>query len=148
MIKDKLLIYAKEEDKKHILELVLGCAEKSDMNVVSLVAVADGEAFEAVLSEDVRCVIVPHGFKQTFPESVRKITYCENGTSGDISALNVQQRETCTCFEVLYGVFMSRVFIPKESKFTVKQVLLCVCVMCGFGVSVDKLIPLLNELLK
>lgn len=149
MIQDKLTIFANEEDTESIFELVLKCIDKADINMVFLLAVADGTNKDNLtLPEGIRCVVLPFDMKGFVPSDVRKITYCEGGASGDISALNVQKRETCTCFEVLYGVFMSRVFIPFGSKYTVKQVLLCVCIMCGWGASIDKLIPLLNELLK
>ena len=126
---------------------------------VEAVAMATGQASgcaaavlankgEVILPKNTRCVVLPFDLKLTLTEDVRKLTYCLDGTSGDVSALNIQKRETCTCFEVLYGVFMSRVFIPFDSKYTVKQVLLCVCIMCGWGASIDKLIPLVNELLK
>lgn len=149
MLKDKLTIFAKEEDTQCILELVLKCIDRADINMVSLLAVADEtNKGEVILPKNTRCVVLPFDLKLTLTEDVRKLTYCLDGTSGDVSALNIQKRETCTCFEVLYGVFMSRVFIPFDSKYTVKQVLLCVCIMCGWGASIDKLIPLVNELLK
>lgn len=148
MLKDKIIFYG-SEDKDVILELVLECLEKTEINAVLLSAILSKvNEDEIIIPKECRCVVMPWDLHLNLSDGVRKLTYCEDGAKGDISVLNIQKRENCTCFEVLYGVFMSRVFIPVESKFTVKQVLMCVCILCGFGASIDKLLPIINEILK
>ena len=148
MLKDKLTIYADREDAQRIFELVSECVERTDINMVDLVAIDVVFSGKVSVSKDCRCVVLPVGLDTEIPDNVRKLTYSVNSTKGDIAALNVQKRTECTCFEVLYGVFMSRVFVPLHSIYTVQQVLMCVCILCGWGASIDKLIPLLNEILK
>ena len=147
MITDQLTIYSQSEDVSSIRELVLMCADTSDINSVPLTAFGT-DASEAEISENTRCVVLPYGLSVKTDDSVRKLTYSVDATKGDICALNIQKRTQNTCFEVLYGVFMSRVFIPNESKFTPQQVILAISILCGFGASIDKLIPLINEKLK
>lgn len=148
MLKDKLTIYAKEEDAQRIRGLVLECVQNTELNLVDMVAVAATCTEGVEIPEDVRCVVMPEESDLALCEDIRRIKYSLNSTKGDICALNVQKRSTCTCFEVLYGVFMSRVFIPDESLYTPEQVLISVCILCGWGASIDKLIPVINELLK
>ena len=148
MLKDKLTIYADKTNEECIRQLVSDCIQSIDINMVSLAAADSGFGGAVSFDKDLRCVVLPFGFDAKIPEGVRQLTYSINGTKGDIAALNVQKRTQCTCFEVLYGVFMSRVFIPLESIYTVEQVLLCICILCGWGASIDKLVPLVNELLK
>ena len=148
MLKDKLTIYAEKEDAECINALVFECTEKSDINMVDIVAVSDSFKEEAEFPDSLRCAVLPEGLSVSLPTGVRKLTYSVNSTKGDIAALNVQKRSRCTCFEVLYGVFMSRVFIPDESPYTPSQIIMCISILCGWGASVEKLIPLINELLK
>ena len=147
MITDKLTIYAQIEDVNNVCELVSGCIPKTEINMVPLAAFAPNEKF-CTLPSDVRCVVLQYGAWAELDENLRKLTYSIEDTKGDIAALNIQKRETCTCFEVLYGVFMSRVFVSLGSKYTVTQVVLAICILCGWGASIDKIIPLINELLK
>ena len=148
MLKDKLTIYANEEDAQRIRGLVLECVQNTEVNLVDMVAVAAVYTDALQIPAEVRCVVVSEESDIEVSSDVRKIKYSLGSTKGDICALNVQKRSTCTCFEVLYGVFMSRVFIPDNSPYTPDQVLMCVCILCGWGASIDKLIPAINELLK
>ena len=148
MLKDKLTIYAEKGDAERINALVYECVEKSDINMVDIVAVSDSYKEEWEIPASLRCAVLPEGLSVSLPAGVRKLTYSVNSTKGDIAALNVQKRSQCTCFEVLYGVFMSRVFIPDESLYTPFQIIMCVSILCGWGASVEKLIPLINEILK
>lgn len=147
MITEKLTIYPMGEDVDDIRELVKECAGDLELNMVPLVAFLPDASVEAIPS-DTRCVVLPHGLCAETEEGVRKLTYSIGSAKGDICVLNVQKREKCTCFEVLYGVFMSRVFIPLESKFSTEQVVLAIIILCGLGASIDKLIPLVNDKLK
>ena len=149
MLKDKLTIYSSPEDEKRVRELILGCVPDIELNMVRLTAVApDANETDIVVTSDCRCVVIPYDFSLDTADSVRKLTYSDNGAKGDISGLNLQKRETCTCFELLYGVFMSRVYIPLSSVYTAPQVLMCICILCGWGASVEKVIPVVNEFLK
>ena len=148
MLKDKLTIYANEEDAQRIRGLVLECVQNMEINMVDMVAIAAAYTEAIELPAQIRCVVLSDESDLKVSSDVRKIKYSLNSTKGDICALNVQKRSTCTCFEVLYGVFMSRVFIPDHSLYTPEQVLMCVCILCGWGASIDKLIPAINELLK
>lgn len=144
---DKLTIYTQNEDASNIRELVLMCIDALEISLVPLAAFGTDAPAEAI-TNNTRCVVVPYGLSVQTGEEVRKLTYSVDSTKGDICVLNIQKRTNSTCFEVLYGVFMSRVFIPIESKFTSQQVILAICILCGLGASIDKLIPLINELLK
>lgn len=147
MITDKLTIYAESEDVNSIRELVALCMDALEINPVSLTAFGKNAPLME-LSKDTRCVVLPADLLIQTEKGVRKLTYSIDDTKGDICVLNIQKRTNSTCFEVLYGVFMSRVFIPLESRFSPSQVILAICILCGFGASIDKLIPLINEILK
>ena len=147
MITDKLTIYTENEDVNCIRELVALCMDALEINPVPLTAFGRN-ASAAELSKDTRCVVLPQGLSVETEKRVRKFTYSIDDTKGDICVLNIQKRTNTTCFEVLYGVFMSRVFIPFESRFSPSQVILAICILCGLGASIDKLIPLINEILK
>lgn len=147
MITDELIIYPLSEYVNDIRELVKACVEDLELNMVPIVAFLPDAPAQAIPS-DTRCVILPDSLSVQTAEGVRKLTYSIDSTKGDICVLNIQKRTNCTCFEVLYGVFMSRVFIPLESKFSPDQVVLAIIILCGLGASIDKLIPLINEKIK
>jgi len=149
MFTDKLIIFGDSNNKEFIEELVALSACTLDLNEVKLTAIISSDAVaDREELEDCRCIVKPFGYALENTSDARIITYSQNCTRGDIVALNVQEKPEFTSFEVLYGVFMSRVFVPSHSKYTVHQVFMCVCILCGWGASIDKVIPRLNEILK
>lgn len=149
MITDKLTIYGDKEDVRLIKELLCKCADTLDVKAVPVAVYAMCAPDDAtVVPKGAEWVVADYKDRELIGADLRKVTYSVDNSCADVVALNVQQRELHQCFEILHGVFMSRVFIPLDSAYTREQILVCATVLSVLGAPMDKIIPAINESLK
>ncbi len=147
MITDKLTIYGDKENKECIEVLLVKCAqvlslEDADVQVYT-------EAFpEGASSSKALCVVLDYKDKEQLSEGVKSVTYSVSDSRSDVMALNIQKREQSVCFELLHKTYMSRIFIPHTRRYTPKQILICSAVLLSLGVSAEKIVDTINEILK
>lgn len=148
MITDKLTIYGDKEKAQLVSALAEKCADALSLEGVKTQVYLHPLSDEITGEIDAECVIVEYKDKEAVPEGVRCVTYSLSDSRADAAALNIQNREHSSCFELLHQVFMSRIFIPHTSEYTPEQVLVCAAVLLSTGASADKIVTTINELLK
>lgn len=136
------------EDVRNISDLLLKCGEKSQIPEVSLYVYLWDADREMHTGDETMPVVLPYEERECVPKNIKTVTYSDTDSRADLSALNVQRRESALCFEILGTASMSRVFIPYTKKYTVQQVLVCASVLYARGVPVKQAVSLINETLK
>ena len=142
---EMIKIFAKQEDRTSVSELITKLAEKLSISPFDMAIVLKGyEPFD--VSYDSSAVVCADE-KEKYPfRSV--LTYSENGLSGDVSLLNIQEREECRSFEILRGTFMGRVFLPYVGRYSEKQVLIAFSALVLMGAQEKPLLSAINEIIK
>ncbi|MBQ8001451.1 MAG: hypothetical protein IJ298_09710 [Ruminococcus sp.] len=148
MITDKLTIYGDKENKECISALVERCAQVLGAESFSTQVYTEPLSEDISFDKDAQCVVVEYNDKDKVPERVRCVTYSFSDNRSDVMALNLQHREYSDCFELLHKVFMSRIFIPHTSGYTPKQALICAAILLSSGVSAERIVETINEILK
>lgn len=148
MITDKLTIFGDREDVTRICDLINKCAGTLEVKGNEVVAFVEDVPEQEGDSFGGSSLVIPFEVRDKVVSEGGIVTFSETENSADVSSLNLQQRTHNLCFEVLSGTFMSRVFIPNESNYTPRQVLVCVSILSAWNVDVDKIIPVINESLK
>ncbi len=148
MITDKITVYGEKENALNICGLLTKCTEDFDVPDVHLdVYLWDSEK-EISASDKEKIAVIPFEERESVPKGVKFVTYSDTDSRADVSALNVQKRESALCFEILSTAFMSRVFIPYTEKYTLQQVLVCASVLFALGMPAAQAVSLINETLK
>ena len=145
MITDKLTIFGAGEDVTNICDLTAKCAEKLEFEPCKTVLYATDVCADQGGTGEL--VILPCDIKDKVSAG-RVFTYSLSGDMADVTLLNLQNRENTTCFEVLSGTAMSRVYVPRISEYTWEQAFACVSVLCAWGVSVNSAVSQINSILK
>ncbi len=148
MITEKLTIYGDKENKECIMTLLEKCAQVLSPESMSVQVLTDTLPEDFCVSSDTQCVVLDYKDKEKLPEGVGVTTYSLSDSKSDVMALNIQNREQSVCFELLYKMFMSRVFIPHTRGYTPKQVLISSAVLLALGVPAEKIVETINEILK
>ena len=146
MITDKLTVFGDREDVANICDLTAKCAETLGLAPCETVLCAS-ENVPVSQASDAALVVLPYEIKEK-AKGKRVFTYSESESGADAVLLNLQNRESTTCFEVLSGTDMSRVFVPLSSDCTCTQVLACVSVLCAWGAPVSDAVSAVNSILK
>ncbi|MGN0459833.1 MAG: hypothetical protein ACI4HL_02855 [Ruminococcus sp.] len=81
-------------------------------------------------------------------EDVRKSTYSTLNQSADVVGLNIQDRGTQRCFELLCGAEMGRVFVSKNHSISIPSVVAAASALIAGKIQVKKVIEAINDLLK
>lgn len=147
MITDNITVFGDRENVRDICDLLAKCTDTLQVEVTPATVYAQKITEQREHGED-ECVIFPYESRDKISCKGKVLTYSLENSTADVAALNLQKRETSICFEVLCGASMSRIFIPLSSSYTQEQVLVCACVLCAFGVAVDKAVFTLNEIIK
>lgn len=148
MITDKITVFGEKQEAMSICDLLNKCTIQTDVVPTPVELYLWEGAQKADNSGKAAIQVVPYDMRGDFPQGAGIVTYSDVDNSADISAVNPQKRETSLCFEILCGVFMSRVFIPDTSEYTQRQVLACASVLYAMGVPMKKVVSLINESLK
>lgn len=148
MITDKITVYGEKQEAEIICDLLKKCITQSEgeFTPVDVYLWETSGLSENFDSEKIH--VVPYNMKGQLPEKSTTVTYSDADSSADVSTLNLQKRKDSLCFELLCGVFMSRIFIPDESEYTQRQVLVCASVLYALGMPMKKVVSLINESLK
>lgn len=78
----------------------------------------------------------------------RTVSYSMEDFKADIVALNVQEKPEYTCFELMAGDRMGRVFVGNKKGVGVNAVLIVSAVLLVCGLGLTEIIGLLNGILK
>lgn len=148
MITEKLTIYGDKESKECIMTILEKCTRVLSQELIKVQVYTDTLPEDFSVSSDAQCVVLDYKDKEKLPEGVRCVTYSLTDSKSDVMALNVQTREQSVCFELLHRTFMSRIFIPHNRGCTPKQVLISSAVLMSMGVSAEKIVETVNEILK
>ncbi len=148
MITDKITVYGHKQEAEVICDLLSKCLPFSESDTDGAYVYLSGASFNPQNCDDKKPVIIPFDVKNEFSHIEGVVTYSDVDSSADVCAINPQKRKDSMCFEILCGVFMSRVFIPQKSEYTLRQVLVCASVLYALGVPMKKVVSLLNESLK
>ena len=148
MITDKLTIYGEKDDVLSICDLLTLCTKETELSPAHMDVYLNSNSKEPIAEGKDKILIIPFEMMGDIPKGMRCITYSSNDNSADVSSVNVQERSSALCFEILCGDFMNRVFIPYSAEYTQYQVLVCASVLYGFGVPMQKVVSLINESLK
>lgn len=145
---EMIKIYGNEQDVGNIRRLIDGCVEELSMNVRPMsVFVDNADVSDLMLSRDEYAVIRAED-RDKLPDKVKAINYSIGDLSADVCAINVQPRENSQSFEILFESFMGRIFLPNGSDVTQLQILVAVSVMFFMDADCDKVLRIMNELLR
>ncbi len=148
MITEKLKIYGEKSKARLVSELLHKCSEKLTLSI-SQTQVFLPDCSEVFVQNGItHNLILDYKDAGKLAENTQHFTYSLTDSRADVTALNVQQREHCVCFELLKGSFMSRVFIPHSSEHTPETVLVVCSVLFMWSVSAEQIVEVINELLK
>ncbi len=147
MITDKLTIYGDKENKERIEALLMKCTQILSLEWTDTQVYTDSLP-ESVTLSVARNTVLEYKEKERLSEGVKYVTYSMSDSRSDVTALNVQNREQSVCFELLHKSYMSRIFIPHTREYTPKQILICSAVLLSMGVTAEKIVETINEILK
>lgn len=144
-----LTIYGGREDVSLITQLIEDCEEilELDLTPIAVYALCAPDEKNKI-PESAKRVVLCHEDATLLPKETDRLTYSFSDSRADVSALNLQQRQSGTSFEILYGSHMGRVYIPKECKYSKDHILVAASVLCAWGVAIDKILSVINELIK
>ncbi len=145
MISDKLIFYGDRKDAGVIGSFVDKCSEVLALESKDVLVITDEECCVNTDSHSVSVAVVPYESECILSENAEKVSYSVKDSSATVSALNLQRRENCSCFELLYKPYMGRVYIPNGSDYTAKQILISSAVLVALGANVQKIIEVVNE---
>ncbi len=145
MISDNLIFYGDMKDAEAIGNLVNKCSNSLELRCTKLAVVTNEESLSDVTSHKGLSAVVPFGTEGIFSDDVNKVTYSVTDSSATVSALNLQRRENCSCFELLYKPYMGRVYIPNGNDYTARQVLISAAVLVALGADVKKIVEVINN---
>lgn len=145
---EMIRIYGNEHDVGNIRRLIDGCVKELSVNIRPMSVFLDNaDVSDLMLSRDEYAVIRAED-RDRLPEKVRAMNYSIGDLSADVCALNVQPRENGSSFEILYENFMGRIFLPNDTDITQLQILVSVTVMFFMDADCDKVLRVMNELLR
>lgn len=148
MITEKLQIYGDKENVRRVRELLFKCLGVLNAEVTGTIVYTD-KPDKVIRSDDKNSqVVINIEDKESVSSGENVFTYSFGDSRSDVVALNEQKKENFTCFELLSGVSMSRIFIADIHTYTAKQVLVCTAVLCAMGITAEKTVETINGLLK
>ena len=143
MINGEIILKGKSPDVKLIKKLISKCNESSvSLDIDRVVLVLDNEIHR---SSDTETYVVPYSNRAYRGKA---ITFSQFDHNADVMALNLQSHKDTKTFELLYGFEMGRVYMNKESEFSVFPVLCVASGLIGGKAKLKKVIELLNDVLK
>lgn len=148
MITEKLQIYGDKENVQGVQELLAKCIDMLDVEVTQTLVYTDKPDKTVNCDDGISQVVVDYEDKDAVCSDNGVTTYSFSDSRSSVTALNEQKKENFTCFELLSGVSMSRIFIADAHTYTAKQVLVCTAVLCALGVTAEKTVETINGLLK
>ena len=138
-------IIGSHPEKAQIVSLLRRCDEemrqKQERQILILL---DGE--EMIPGGDFCGAACPMGAK---PENIKNtVCYSTENIGADIVALNVQEKPEYTCFELMAGNRMGRVFVSNKKGMGVQAVLITAAALMLCEIGLNELIAVLNGILK
>ncbi len=138
------LICSNENDKKLLLEIFEYVSESISLSDEKVCVFADSS--EELPEGEI--YVVDDADKGKAPAGKKIYTYSESFGSATVSALNPQQREKTSSFEIMTDNFMGRAYLSNDSKFTMKQILIAFTALLAKGGEASKILSLINEFTK
>ena len=141
---NKIVIRGDSPEIKAIEKLVKDCVSSHSLEIKQPVTlVLDDELYPF---DDSGALVIPASNEMY--EDFAKFTYSTINQSSDVVGLNIQDRETQRCFELLCGAEMGRVFVSKNRNISIPSVVAVASALIAGEIQVKKVIEALNDLLK
>ncbi|MGN1126853.1 MAG: hypothetical protein ACI4RI_05375 [Ruminococcus sp.] len=141
---NKIVMRGDSPEIKAIEKLLKDCVSSHSLEIEQPVTLVLDDKFYPFDSSS--ALVIPASNEMY--EDVRKFTYSTINQSADVVGLNIQDRETQRCFELLCGAEMGRVFVNKNRNISIPSVVAVASALIAGKVQVKKVIEALNDLLK
>ena len=90
--------------------------------------------------------VIPYEYKLTPPEN--SVTYSLSNNSARAVLINIQNHTHSKSFEIMFDSNMGRVFIDNSNKTSPRDVLICAAAFLAAGMDFQRVLDVLNEILK
>lgn len=141
---NKIVIRGETPEIKVIENLVNSCVSKYSLEIKKPVTLVLDDKYYQV---DGSCALVLPASNQMY-NGREKLTYSTVNQSADVVGLNIQDRESQRCFELLCGAEMGRVFVNKNRDISIPSVVAVASALIAGKIQVIKVIEVINNLLK
>ena len=142
---ENIRIIGSHPEKAQIVSLLRRCDEElQQLQDRQILILLDGE--EILPGGDFCGAACPMGAR---PENIKNtLCYSAENIGADIVALNVQEKSEYTCFELMAGNQMGRVFVSNKKGVGVQAVLITAAALMLCEIGLNEIIAVLNGILK
>lgn len=137
-------VFGNERDREAVLTILDYVSESLSFADKKVCAFIDG--FEEGAEGDI--FVVNASEKSKISTDKELFTFSESMGEGMVSAFNPQQREHSFSFEIMTDDFMGRAYLAKDSKFSMKQILVAFTALLAKGCEASKILSHINEFTK
>ncbi|MDY4813944.1 MAG: hypothetical protein SO152_08880 [Ruminococcus sp.] len=141
---NKIVIRGESPAIKAIENLAKNCVSRYSLEIKQPVTLVLDDKYYQV---DSSCALVLPASNQMYSGD-EKLTYSTVNQSADVVGLNIQDRETQRCFELLCGAEMGRIFVSKKRDISIPSVVAVASAFIAGKIQVKKVIEAINNLLK